>query len=250
MAEPQTGQAVGMTNSRASSGRFSSTGASTSGITSPARRTMTVSPMRTSLRRISSSLCSVALVTVTPPTNTGLSRATGVMAPVRPTCTSMSSSVVVASSAANLCASAAARAPRSPALSGPAANPLCRPRRRCRRGTRAHRADLGVEGHQVFGFAGAVIVLDVDGQAQGGKPLQHGAVGLLRAVATLRLRPRRPGEQAALRARQALHLAPAVGEKAQRPLGGDARVQLAQAAAAALRGLTNTFSSRLAWAWF
>ncbi|MCY1200314.1 hypothetical protein D9M72_117430 [compost metagenome] len=106
MAEPQTGQAVGMTNSRASSGRFSSTGASTSGITSPARRTMTVSPMRTSLRRISSSLCSVAFVTVTPPTNTGFRRATGVMAPVRPTWTSMSSSVVVASSAANLCASA------------------------------------------------------------------------------------------------------------------------------------------------
>ena len=67
---------------------------------------MTVSPMRTSLRRISSSLCRVALVTVTPPTNTGLSRATGVIAPVRPTCTSMSSNVVVASSAGNLCARA------------------------------------------------------------------------------------------------------------------------------------------------
>ena len=39
----------------------------------------------------SSSLCSVALVTVTPPTNTGSSRATGVIAPVRPTCTSMPS---------------------------------------------------------------------------------------------------------------------------------------------------------------
>jgi hypothetical protein len=40
---------------------------------------MTVSPMRTSLRRASSSLCKVALVTVTPPTKTGARRATGVM---------------------------------------------------------------------------------------------------------------------------------------------------------------------------
>src|SRR5204863_8397193 len=40
-----------------------------------------------SFRRTSSSLCSVALVTVTPPTNTGFNFATGVMAPVRPTCT-------------------------------------------------------------------------------------------------------------------------------------------------------------------
>ncbi|MNT25660.1 hypothetical protein D3C72_1611890 [compost metagenome] len=104
--EPHTGQVVGMTNARASAGRRSSTTATTSGITSPARRTITVSPICTSLRRISSSLWSVALVTVTPPTNTGASRATGVMAPVRPTCTSMSSTVVVISCAGNLCASA------------------------------------------------------------------------------------------------------------------------------------------------
>ena len=57
----------------------------TSGITSPARRTITVSPMRTSLRSISSWLCSVALLTVVPPTNTGASLATGVSLPVRPT---------------------------------------------------------------------------------------------------------------------------------------------------------------------
>ena len=37
--------------------RLSGTTATTSGITSPARRTITVSPMRTSLRRASSSLC-------------------------------------------------------------------------------------------------------------------------------------------------------------------------------------------------
>ena len=82
------------------------TTATTSGITSPARRTITVSPLRTSLRRASASLCSVALVTVTPPTKTGARRATGVIAPVRPTCTSIASTVVNASSAGYLCATA------------------------------------------------------------------------------------------------------------------------------------------------
>ena len=43
----------------------------TSGITSPARRTMTSSRRQRSLRRISSSLCRVALETVTPPTKMG-----------------------------------------------------------------------------------------------------------------------------------------------------------------------------------
>ena len=41
--------------------------------------------MRISLRAISSSLCSVARDTTTPPTVTGSSTATGVSAPVRPT---------------------------------------------------------------------------------------------------------------------------------------------------------------------
>ena len=76
------------------------------GITSPARRTITVSPMRTSLRAISSSLCSVALETTTPPTVTGSSLAAGVSAPVRPTWISMPFSSVVASSAGNLWAMA------------------------------------------------------------------------------------------------------------------------------------------------
>jgi hypothetical protein len=62
----------------------------TSGITSPARRTITVSPTRTPLRRSSNRLCSVALLTVVPPTNTGSSLATGVSLPVRPTWISMS----------------------------------------------------------------------------------------------------------------------------------------------------------------
>jgi len=103
---PQTGQWLGILKSRALDGRRPKTGPSTSGITSPARRTQTVSPIIKFLRAISSSLCNVALVTVTPPTKTGAKRATGVKAPVRPTCTSMSNNVVLASSAGNLWARA------------------------------------------------------------------------------------------------------------------------------------------------
>ncbi len=47
----------------------------------------TLSPMRISLRRISSSLCSVARLTTEPASSTGSIIATGVSAPVRPTCT-------------------------------------------------------------------------------------------------------------------------------------------------------------------
>ena len=57
---------------RASGLRSESTGPSTSGITSPAFRTMTVSPTRTSLRCTSSRLCSVARATVEPATTTGI----------------------------------------------------------------------------------------------------------------------------------------------------------------------------------
>jgi hypothetical protein len=62
--------------------------------------------MSRSRRLISSSLCSVTLATVVPPTNTGSSFATGVIAPVRPTCTLISSSFVGISSGGNLCATA------------------------------------------------------------------------------------------------------------------------------------------------
>ena len=94
IALPQTGHLPSSRRYRsngspASAGRRSATTPTTSGITSPARRTITVSPMRTSLRWISSSLCSVALLTVVPPTNTGSSLATGVSLPVRPTWMSM-----------------------------------------------------------------------------------------------------------------------------------------------------------------
>lgn len=89
-----------------SRGRLSVMTATTSGITSPARRTMTVSPMRTSKRAIWSALCKVTLVTVTPATCTGVRRATGVAAPVRPIWISMASTVVVCSWAGNLWAMA------------------------------------------------------------------------------------------------------------------------------------------------
>ena len=49
----------------------------TAGMTSPAFSIMTVSPMRMSLRAISSSLCKVARATVDPLTRTGSSAATG-----------------------------------------------------------------------------------------------------------------------------------------------------------------------------
>src|SRR5438552_2342731 len=65
-------------------GRFDRMGPTTSGITSPALRTTTVSPSRTSLRLTSSSLWRVARPTVTPPTNTGSRMAKGVTMPVRP----------------------------------------------------------------------------------------------------------------------------------------------------------------------
>ena len=65
-------------------------------MTMPALRMTTVSPMRMSLRRISSSLCSVARATVEPCTKTGSSSATGVSTPVRPTWTVMAFNTVSA----------------------------------------------------------------------------------------------------------------------------------------------------------
>ena len=79
------GQTDGKAKGSAPSGRLSATMPSTCGMTSPARWICTVSPTRTSSRSISSALCSVALATMTPPTLTGSSLATGVRAPVRPT---------------------------------------------------------------------------------------------------------------------------------------------------------------------
>ena len=83
------------------SGRSEATTPTIWGMTSPALWRMTVSPTRMSLRAISSALCRVAFSTTTPPTVTGVRRATGVTAPVRPTCRSMAMSTVRACSAGN-----------------------------------------------------------------------------------------------------------------------------------------------------
>ena len=71
----QNGQRSGGRGGGERSGFSSACGAgeSTCGITSPARSTITSSPARMSLRARSSSLCSVAIFTVTPPTWTGSS---------------------------------------------------------------------------------------------------------------------------------------------------------------------------------
>ena len=82
--------------------RSPSIGPTTRGITSPARVTITVSPMRMSLLAMYSALCSVALLTVTPPICTGSSTAFGLSVPVRPTVIVMSSSFVRASRGLNL----------------------------------------------------------------------------------------------------------------------------------------------------
>jgi len=103
---PQTGQRTGNSYGGGFPRRSSRTGPTTCGMTSPARRTITTSPARMSLRRMSSSLWSVALVTVTPPKRTGSSTAYGLSVPVRPTLTSIASSFVRASRARNLKATA------------------------------------------------------------------------------------------------------------------------------------------------
>ena len=68
---PHAGQVVGITNARSLPSRNSTTGPSTSGITSPALRSTTVSPISTPLRTTSDALCSVAISTVEPATTTG-----------------------------------------------------------------------------------------------------------------------------------------------------------------------------------
>ena len=80
-----------------------STGPTISGMTSPALRTMTTSPGRTSLARTWSSLCSVATLDRGAPDEDGLQCGrTGVARPVRPIDTMMPSSLVVRSSGGNL----------------------------------------------------------------------------------------------------------------------------------------------------
>src|SRR5450756_1133105 len=99
---PHTGHFPGILNGFSLPVLSSTMTFTTSGITSPALWTSTLSPMRTSFLFTSSSLCSVACETVEPATKTGSSTATGVRAPVLPTPTWMSTTVVVFSSGGNL----------------------------------------------------------------------------------------------------------------------------------------------------
>ncbi len=68
---PHSGHSRGMTNSRSSPVRTSTTGPRISGMTSPALRMTTVSPISTPLRTTSLALCRVASCTVDPATFTG-----------------------------------------------------------------------------------------------------------------------------------------------------------------------------------
>ena len=106
VAPPQSGHAVGASISFAPLGRSATTTSTTCGMISPAFSTITVSPTRMSLRRISSMLCRVACCTVVPPTNTGFMVARGVSVPPLPTCHSTCSSVVGLRSAGYLNATA------------------------------------------------------------------------------------------------------------------------------------------------
>ena len=185
----------------------------TSGITSPARRTITVSPTRTSLRRSSNTLCSVALLTVVPPTNTGSSLATGVSLPVRPTWISMPFSRV------SLLLRRVLVRHRPARLARDEAEPLLQ------------RAAVDLVDHAVD-VEGQRVALSRDRAMERDQPVRA-------------LRPRarsastgKPHRRAARRATrcawparaQPSHLAQAVGEEAQRPLCGDRRVELAHRA--------------------
>ena len=101
---PQDGHVVGIVTLDELDSLFDMTTLIIWGITSPALLMITVSPTLGSNRLTSSMLCKVQLLTITPPTFTGLSLATGVNIPVLPTWKSIDSIEVVASSAGNLCA--------------------------------------------------------------------------------------------------------------------------------------------------
>ena len=97
--EPHSGQWSGRSRGTAPSGRSSGSTRTTSGMISPALRTTTVSPRCRSSSAMRSALCRVARLTLVPARATGSNSATGVTAPVRPTCTTSFSSLLGASSA-------------------------------------------------------------------------------------------------------------------------------------------------------
>ena len=189
------------------------TAATTSGMTSPARRTITVSPTRTSLRSISSWLCSVALVTVTPPTNTGASRATGVSAPVRPDLHLDASSTVVSCFLRRIFVrhrpARLARDKAEFALQIEAVD-LVDHAVDVERQLIAARGDVVVEGDQRR-RAQPGDALVAHRHAQCCQRIERGAVGQRRILPSL-------------------HLAQAIGKKGQRSLRGHRRIELPDAA--------------------
>ena len=119
VAAPQAGHLPGgATARRRAAGALRRT-AMISGITSPARRSSTVSPSASPFSLMKPRLCRVARRTVTPPSATGSSSATGVSAPVRLTWNSTPRNWVRAVGAGNLCAAmpCGARASRPSARS-------------------------------------------------------------------------------------------------------------------------------------
>ena len=212
------GSASGSRHGTVSGGRSSSTTFTIFGITSPARSTKTVSPMRTSSRSISSWLCRPACTTVTPPIWTGGSTATGVSAPVRPTEVSMFSTT------RRLLARRELHRDRPARRAVQRAQPL------------AQRELVDLH-HRA-----------VDLVAQAVAPLaQRLVVGLRRLDPAARhLAPVDPEAQLAQALEQlpvrlhpelALALADAVREQLERARGGDLRVELAQGAGGRVAGV-------------
>ena len=86
---PHDGHSSGIAQGSDRSARSGSTTFTTFGMTSPPFSIRTRSPTRMSFRATSSALWRVALAMVDPASRTGSSTATGVTAPVRPTCRAM-----------------------------------------------------------------------------------------------------------------------------------------------------------------
>ena len=91
---PQSGHLLGITKAFSLPSRRSTTGPKISGMTSPAFRITTVSPISTPLALTTSWLCKVANSIVEPATFTGSTTAYGVARPVLPIETLMSRSLV------------------------------------------------------------------------------------------------------------------------------------------------------------
>ena len=191
----------------------------TSGITSPALRTMTVSPGRTSFGRTWSSLCSVASPTVEPPTNTGSSIANGVAFPVRPIDTMMSLQHRRALLGRELVGDRPSRRLGSSRRAPRVARDR-RPSRRRRRSRRASRGGGPASDCSTRSTASSVSSVRISGFT--GKPSSR---SVLERLVVARER------------RTALHLAELVTPHRQLAAGGDRRVLLAQRARRGVAGV-------------